>query len=278
MNILTLTNIIMKTKEDILDMLHDCGLDAIILDSIQEGTWVFRTEKAPLQSQIFDTRTKISYKRECLAVWYKNWLTVYHEIPRDCLSKFKDILDNICAEEKINFRLPLMARAQEYLSAKQILIKVNFDRPAQKRILNKICWLLQLQHNIFCQNISNNEFVIDYEAPVDTVEIQTLWDEEKKKRQHAKVCSKLSKLMEIPFTNVMAIGPDEDLLEKYQKTMQRAAGLIAAQEKSEKKLIHYQLFKGDKSSKERVIKSLGIEIGNADVTRLDFSILEEAFK
>lgn len=74
------------------------------------------------------------------------------------------------------------------------------------------------------------------------------------------------------------MGLDENLLLRHQKSLLRASGLIAAQEKSEKKLLFYQIFKGNKETKEKAIKSLGIEIGNADIMRIDFSILKKAFK
>ena len=76
----------------------------------------------------------------------------------------------------------------------------------------------------------------------------------------------------------MLLGPDEDLLERHLLTLQRATGLIAAQEKSEKRLLYYQIFKGNKETKEKALKSLGIEFGKANVMRLDLSILEDAFK
>ena len=103
MNILTLILIIMKTKEDVLNILQKFGINAVVLEPIQKGTWVFKTETPPLPEQNIDTRTEIGYKLEYMAVWYKNWLTVYTEIPQDCLSKFRDVLDNVCPEEKINF-------------------------------------------------------------------------------------------------------------------------------------------------------------------------------
>ncbi len=278
MNILTLILIIMKTKEDVLNILQKFGINAVVLEPIQKGTWVFKTETPPLPEQNIDTRTEIGYKLEYMAVWYKNWLTVFTEIPQDCLSKFRDVLDNVCPEEKINFKLPLMVRAQNDLSTKQILIRVRFDRPAQKRTLNKICWFMQLKFGIFCQNVSINEFIIDYDVSVNSAEVRELWNKEKNKKQYADECGKLSRSLDIPFANVLAMGTDEQLLEKHKVSMRRAAGLIAAQDKSEKKLLYFQIFKGDKESREKAIKSLGIETGNADIMRLDFSMLEEAFK
>ena len=59
--------------------------------------------------------------------------------------------------------------------------------------------------------------------------------------------------------------------------MRRAAGLIAAQEKSEKTLLYFQIFRGNKENKEKAIKSLGIEIGDADIMKIDFFELESAF-
>ncbi len=267
----------MKTKKDILDMLQAKGLTAVSMEPLQQGTWVFRTENPPLPDQNIDTRTEIGDKLELLAVWYKNWLTAYTEIPQDCLSKFRDVLDNVCPDEKINFKLPIMVRTQENLSAKQILVRVRFDRPAQKRILNKICWLLQMKHNIYCSNISKNEFIIDYDVPVNKAKIRKLWEQEKKKRQYARICGRLSKKYEIPFCNVITLGTDETLLEKHKVSMRRAAGLIAAQEKSEKTLLYFQIFRGNKENKEKAIKSLGIEIGDADIMKIDFFELESAF-
>ena len=161
----------MKTKKDILDMLQAKGLTAVSMEPLQQGTWVFRTENPPLPDQNIDTRTEIGDKLELLAVWYKNWLTVYTEIPQDCLSKFRDVLDNVCPDEKINFKLPIMVRTQENLSAKQILVRVRFDRPAQKRILNKICWLLQMKNNIFCRKIYKNYLIFVYDVRVKNEKI-----------------------------------------------------------------------------------------------------------
>lgn len=277
MNILTLKFTIMKTKEDVLEMLQNYGLKAVVFNSIQEGTWVFRAEMVPSPTQNIDTRTEIQYKLERTAVWYKNWLTVYTEIPQDCLSQFRHIVDNVCDDEKINF-IPFWVCAREDLSAKQILVRARFGRPAKKRILNKICWLMQLKFGIFCQNVSNNEFIIDYDAPVDTAEVQKLWEQEEKKRQYARICSKLSRKFEIPYGNVIALGTDEALLKKYKRSMRRAAGLIAAQEESEKTLLYFQIFRGNKETKEKAIKSLGIEIGEADIMKIDFFELEDAFQ
>ena len=267
----------MKTKEDVLEMLQDYGIKAVICNSIQKGTWLFRAETAPSPTQNIDTRTEIQYKLERTAVWYKNWLTIYTEIPQDCLSQFRYVLDNISADEKINF-IPLWVRTREDLSEKQILIRVKFDRPAQRKIVNKICWLMQIKFGVFCQNVSNNEFIIDYDAPINSTEVRELWNKEKNKKQYADECGKLSRSLDIPFVNVLAMGTDEKLLEKYKVSMRRAAGLIAAQETSEKKLLYFQIFRGNKEAKEKAIKSLGIEIGKADIMRLDFSILEDAFK
>lgn len=268
----------MKTKEDVLGLLQNYGINAVICNSLQKGTWVFIVKTQLSPKQYIDILTEIGYRLECTAVWYRNWLTIYTEIPQNCLSNFREVLDFISNDEKINFQLPLMVRAQKDLSDKQLFVKVNFTQPASKRILNKICWLMQLKFNVFCQNISNNEFIIDYDASINIVEIRRLWDEEKKKRHYARVCGRLSRLWGIPFVNIMAMGTDEVLLGKHLLSMERAAGLIAAQEKSEKTLLYFQLFKGNKENKEKAIKSLGIEIGDADVMKIDFSMLEDAFR
>ena len=282
MNILTLIHIIMETKEDVLGILQKFGINAVIFDPIQKGTCLFRTDAIPSPEQDIDTRIEIQYKLGLLAVWYKNWLTVYTEIPQECLSHFRNVLDEVCAEEKINFIIPFKVRAHKDLSEKQILVKVNFDRLVQKRIFNKICLLFQKEYKFFCTNDAYNEFLIDYDHPVDEAEVMhkltKLQQEALEHKHYADKCGILSRKLDIPFINVLLMGLDENLLLRHQKSLQRASGLIAAQDKSEKKLLFYQIFKGNKEAKEKAIKSLGIEIGNADVMRIDFSSLKDAFK
>ena len=278
MNILTLTLIIMKTKEELLAVLQNLGLSFCISNSIQPGTWVFKIEKNLNFMQKDSINTEIEYHFGYMISWHKNWLTVYPEISSRVLNNFRNIIDEVGKAHRFYFKPPFIFREQENLSPKQFMVKVNFDTPATKRILKEICWKFQEDTNIFCKVLSNNEFLIDCATPVDVDALKRERQEALKKKHYADECGKLSRKLDIPFANVLAMGTDEKLLERHLVTMNRAAGLIAAQETSEKKLLFYQIFKGNKSTKEKAIKSLGIEIGNADVMRIDFSSLKDAFK
>lgn len=278
MNVLTLTLIIMKTKEELLAVLQNLGLNFCISNPIQEGTWVFKIDKNLDFMQKSSINTEIDYHFGCMVSWHKNWLTVYPEISSRILNNFRNIIDIVGKAHRVYFKPPFIFLEQENLSAKQFIVKVNFNTPVTKKILREICWKFQKDSNTFCKVLSNNEFLIDCDASVDYETIEKERKEALKKKHYADECGKLSRKLGIPFTNVLAIGTDEKLLERHLLTMNRAANLIAAQEKSEKKLLFYQIFKGNKEAKEKALKSLGIEIGNADIMRIDFSILKDAFK
>ena len=277
MNILTLILIIMKTKEELLAVLQNLGLSFCISNPIQEGTWVFKFDKALSFMQKDSINTEIDYHFGYMVSWHKNWLTVYPEIQSQVLRNFRDTVDNV-GEAHQAYIKTFTFREQKNLSPKQFIIRINFDAPATKKILKEICWKFQERNNTFCKVLTNNEFLIDCAAQVDIEALKKEQQEALKKKHYADECGKLSRRLDIPFINVLAMGTDEKLLERHLVTMNRAAGLIAAQDKSEKKLLFYQIFKGDKLSKEKAIKSLGIEIGNADVMRIDFSSLKNAFK
>lgn len=277
MNILTLILIIMKTKEELLAVLQNLGLSFCISNPIQEGTWVFKFDKALDFMQKDSINTEIDYHFGYMVSWHKNWLTVYPEIQSQVLRNFRDTVDNVGEAHQAYFKT-FTFREQKNLSPKQFIIRINFDAPATKKILKEICWKFQERNNTFCKVLTNNEFLIDCAAQVDIEALKKEQQEALKKKHYADECGKLSRRLDIPFINVLAMGTDEKLLERHLVTMNRAAGLIAAQDKSEKKLLFYQIFKGDKLSKEKAIKSLGIEIGNADVMRIDFSSLKNAFK
>lgn len=278
MNALTLTLIIMKTKEELLAVLQNLGLSFCISDSIQSGTWVFKIEKNLNFMQKNSINTEIEYHFGYMVSWHKNWLTVYPEISNRVLNNFRNIIDDVGKAHRFYFKPPFIFREQENLSAKQFIVKLNFNTPVTKKTLQEICWRFQKESGTFCKILANNEFLIDCDAPVDYESIEKERQDALKKKHYADECGKLSRKLSIPFTNVLAMGTDEKLLERHLLTMNRAANLIAAQDKSEKKLLFYQIFKGNKETKERAIKSLGIEIGNADVMRIDFSSLKDAFK
>lgn len=268
----------MKTKEELLAVLQKLGLSFCISNSIQPGTWVFKIEKNLNFMQKDTINTEIDYHFGYLVSWRKNWLTVYPEISSRVLNNFRNIIDEVGKAHRVYFKPPFIFREQEGLTPKQFIVKVNFNTPATKKILKEICWKFQEETNIFCQLLSNNEFLIDCAATVDIEALKKEKQEALKKKHYADECGKLSRRLNIPFANVLAMGTDEKLLERHLVTMNRAAGLIAAQDKSEKKLLFYQIFKGNKEAKAKAIKSLGIEIGNADIMRIDFSSLKDAFK
>ncbi len=268
----------MKTKEELLAVLQNLGLSFCISNSIQPGTWVFKIEKNLNFMQKDSINTEIEYHFGYMISWHKKWLTVYPEISSCVLNNFRNIIDEVGKAHRFYFKPPFIFREQENLSPKQFMVKVNFDTPATKKILKEICWKFQEDTNIFCKVLSNNEFLIDCAAQVDVDALKRERQEALKKKHYADECGKLSRKLDIPFANVLAMGTDEKLLERHLVTMNRAAGLIAAQETSEKKLLYFQIFRGNKEAKEKAIKSLGIEIGKADIMRLDFSILENAFK
>lgn len=278
MNILTLTLIIMETKEQLLAILQNLGFSFCISNPIQQGTWVFKMEKIPSPPQKIDIQSEIDYHFNCMVAWHKNWLTVYPEIKSQTLNNFQNVADKICKNQRFFVKTPLIIREQENLSGKQFIVKVNFNISCPKKILKEICWQFQIETDTFCKLLPNNEFLIDCDTPVDYEAINQARQAAIEKKLYADECGKLSRRLDIPFANVLALGTDEKLLERHALTMTRAAGLIAAQDKIEKKLLYFQLFKGNKENKEQAIKSLGIEIGNADVMKIDFSVLEEAFK
>lgn len=268
----------MKTKEEILKVLQNLGLSFSISTPIQQGTWVFKMEKIPTPPQKIDILCEIDYHFSCMVAWHKNCLTVYPEIKSRTLNNFQNVADKICKNHRFFVKTPLIIREQENLSSKQFIVKVNFNQPCPKKILNEICWQFQIETDTFCKLLPNNEFLIDCAAPVDYEAVNQAKQAAIEKKHYADECGKLSRRLDIPFVNVLAMGTDEKLLEKHKVSMRRAAGLIAAQETSEKKLLYFQIFRGNKEAKEKAIKSLGIEIGKADIMRLDFSILEDAFK
>ena len=278
MNVLTLTIIIMKPKEELLAVLQNLGLNFYISNSIQQGTWVFKIEKNLDFMQKSSINTEIDYHFGYMVSWHKNWLTVYPEISSRILNNFRNIIDDVGKSHRVYFKPPFVLREQESLLPKQFIVKVNFNTPVTKKILKEICWKFQKESDTFCKVLANNEFFIDCDAPVDHEAIEKERQDSLKKKHYADECGKLSRKLEIPFTNVLAMGTDEKLLERHLVTMNRAAGLIAAQDKSEKRILYYQIFKGNKETKEKAIKSLGIEIGTADIMRIDFSSLKEAFK
>lgn len=278
MNILTLILIIMKTKEELLAVLQNLGLSFCISNSIQPETWVFKIEKNLNFMQKDTINTEIEYHFGYMISWHKNWLTVYPEISSRVLNNFRNIIDEVGKAHRVYFKPPFIFREQEGLTPKQFIVKVNFNTPVTKKILKEICWKFQEDTNIFCKVLPTNEFLIDCAAPVDIEALKKERQEALKKKNYADECGKLSRKLDIPFANVLAMGTDEKLLERHLVTMNRAAGLIAAQDKSEKKLLFYQIFKGNREAKTKAIKSLGIEIGNADIMRIDFSSLKDAFK
>lgn len=268
----------MKTKEDVLSVLQNLGFDFCICNPIQEGTWVFQIEKKLDFMQKTSIKCEIDYHFGYMISWHKNLLTVYPEISSQILNKFKNIADDVCKVHRIYIKPPLFVREQKNLSSKQFIIRVNFNIPASKKILKEIAWKFQKEIDTFCKILSNNEFLIDCSLSVDHEALEIERQEVLKKKHYTDECGKLSRKLNIPFINVLLLGPDEDLLERHLLTLQRATGLIAAQEKSEKRLLYYQIFKGNKETKEKALKSLGIEFGKANVMRLDLSILEDAFK
>ena len=268
----------MKKQEEILAKLQDSGLSFCISNPLQEGTFTFKAESIPTKEQKYDIAAIIDEECGCIYSWDKNWLTLYPEIGSNVFSQFQMILDKICNNKGIAYKRPPFIHEQEGLSAQQFLIKIAFRQPQKRKTFNKICWAFQLETGIYCELVEGNEILIDCQAPVDKGAIIAFFREEKQKKRYADECGRLARALNLPFINVLAIGTDEDLLERHQLTLERAAGLIAAQDKIEKKLLYFQLFKGDKENKEKAVKSLGIEIGDADVMRLDFSMLLEAFK
>ena len=272
---INLKKFIIMTREDFLERLHRLGFKLETCEAVQEGTWVFKSDKVFSSAEMHDF--EINYHFAYFHCWYQNWLTVYPEIESNVLDWFIYSLKQVCTQKGISYQQSLNFLPQRDLSPTQILIRVAFNERIPRHIREKICRHFQKKNAILCKSVSENEFLIDCSVHISPEEIERQKQEALERKNFADECGRLSRLLNISFCNVMAIGTDENLLKRHRQSMDRASGLIAAQDQEEKLQLYFQIFNGNKETKEKAIKSLGIEIGNTDIMKIDFFELKDAF-
>ena len=221
MNILTLILIIMKTKEELLAVLQNLGLSFCISNPIQEGTWVFKFDKALSFMQKDSINTEIDYHFGYMVSWHKNWLTVYPEIQSQVLRNFRDTVDNVGEAHQAYFKT-FTFREQKNLSPKQFIIRINFDAPATKKILKEICWKFQERNNTFCKVLTNNEFLIDCAAQVDIEALKKehpeliILDIMLPKIDGFELAKRIRSNSNVPIIIMTALGDEANMLKGYQ--------------------------------------------------------------
>lgn len=270
----------MDAKE-FLETLRNTATDAISfrrVPSMQKGTLVFKAAETLSPAVKHDIATSINDHYGCAFTWNKKRLVIFPEIKMRTLSDFRNILDEACRLENLKYHQGPDILEKNNLSDRQLLLRVSFSKPASKSSRNRICWKFQQKNGILCKCIANNEFLIDCNCRINAEDLDNQRENERQKKLHADKCGKLARLYGLPFINVLCLGADESLLKRHLLSLERASGLIAAQEKKEKRILYRQLFKAGRETRRKTLQSLGIVIEKADITKMDFSMLKDAFK
>ena len=274
----------MKTAEDYLKLVQQAAdnfgykLKFLITRIIQPGTFAFECKTATTWEEKDSIRTHFRYMTNLFGEWLGNRFVIYPEIN----IRHVNILNEIILNKRNKNFVGFLAREEKNLRKSQIIFGFRFSNPVSQFVLESVAQKFQLETGLFAKWVSGSKLFIDSAVTVDRDKIlkqQTERQQEaKQKKLYAKECGKLSDVYEVPFINVLCIGPDEEKIKKHAVSLQRAAGLIAAQEREEKTELYYGIFVCQKKeTKEKALKSLGIYFDKADVRRMDFSILEKSF-
>lgn len=274
----------MKTAEDYLKLVQQAADNFgykqkfSIARIIQPGTFTFECKTATTWEEKDSVRTHFRYMTNLFGEWLGNRFVIYPEINIRYVYTLGEIILNKRNKNFVGF----LACEEKDLRKGQIIFGFRFSNPVPLPLLEEIAQKFQLEAGIFAKWVSGSKLFIDSTVAANKDKIfeqqAARRQEAKQKKLYAKECGKLADFYEVPFINVLCIGPDEEKIKKHASSLQRAAGLIAAQERKEKMELHYRLFDcHKKENKEKALKSLGIYFDKADVRRMDFSMLEKAF-
>lgn len=222
--------------------------------------------------------------RKDLNIWAESrgdHLTLYPELRTDIMDILINIITSIKNSERIRDKIWITAKEQENLADKKIVINIFFPKIISSANHRYLIEEFQIKTGIGAQWLSDENLLIDFSQKVNPKELiakrEKTQKEAERKKIYAQECGKLSRLYNVPFANVLLLGPNPEIIQMHASQLRRASGLIAAQDAPEKRILYKQLFSKNRSETRKALQDLGISIGDIDPLRIELSMLKKAF-
>lgn len=249
-------------------------------EKIQAGTIILKSKDLTIHQQDELCR-EIRKGLNFWAEWHGDHLTLYPELSSDIMDILENIITSVKKAERIRDKIWITAQEQESLAHNQIAINIFFPKIISSANYRYMIEEFQIKTGIGAQWLSDEIFLIDFSLKVNPKELiaqrEKAQKETERKKFYAQECGKLSRLYNVPFANVLLLGPNPEVIQKHASQLRRADGLIAAQDASEKRILYKQLFSKNRSETRKALQSLGISIGDIDPLRIELSTLKKAF-